>query len=102
MKILAISDHELPNLYSPIIAERFGDVSMILGCGDLALYYLEYIISTLNKPLYYVNGNHAPPVEVSDTYERSAPLGGIDLHRRTVRDPCHRAAAGRHRGLAAL
>jgi Icc-related predicted phosphoesterase len=87
MKILAISDHELPNLYSPIITERFGGVSMILGCGDLALYYLEYIVSNLNKPLYYVNGNHAPPVEVSDTYERSAPLGGIDLHRRTVRDP---------------
>lgn len=89
MKILAISDLELPNLYSPIVAQRFGDVDMVLGCGDMAFYYLEYIISSLNKPLYYVNGNHAPAIEYSETGERTYPHGGVNLHRRVLRDPAH-------------
>ncbi len=87
MKILAISDHELPNLYNPVIAERFKDVRLILGCGDMAIYYLEYIVSMLNQPLYYVNGNHAPAVEISEEYTRTYPQGGYDLHRRALRDP---------------
>lgn len=86
MKILAISDQELPNIYSPILAQRFGDVEMVIGCGDLPYYYLEYVISTLNKPLYYVNGNHAPAVEYSEAGERTYPHGGVDLHRRVLRD----------------
>lgn len=87
MKILAISDHELPNLYTASITERFKDVALVIGCGDMAYYYLEYIISTLNKPLYYVNGNHAPPVEYGEGGARDHPWGGINLHRRVVRDP---------------
>jgi len=86
MKILAISDQELPNLYSPILVQRFGGVEMVIGCGDLPYYYLEYIISMLNKPLYYVNGNHAPAVEYSEAGERTYPHGGVDLHHRVLRD----------------
>ena len=47
MKILAVSDLELPNIYSPILGQRFGDVNLVIGCGDLGYYYLEYIISKL-------------------------------------------------------
>lgn len=41
-------------------------------------YYLEYISSVLNIPLFYVRGNH-------DTGYSERPPGGEDLHRRIVR-----------------
>ena len=58
MKILCISDKIDPLVYSPMIKERFADVDFILSAGDLPLYYLDYIISSLNKPLLFVFGNH--------------------------------------------
>ena len=74
-------------IYSPLITQRFKDVDMVIGCGDLPYYYLEYIISMLNRPCYYVRGNHAPRFKEEGTGgERTYPWGGIDLHRRVVRD----------------
>ena len=58
MKILCISDQIDPLVYSPCIKERFSDVDLILSAGDLPLDYLDFIISTLNKPLFFVFGNH--------------------------------------------
>ena len=58
MKILALSDQIEPEIYSPSIVERFADVDLIIGCGDLPAYYLEYIVTQLNVPLLYVAGNH--------------------------------------------
>jgi len=43
--------------------DRFGDVELVLSCGDLPYYYLEYIVSMLNVPLLYVHGNHDAPPE---------------------------------------
>ena len=58
MKILCISDQIDPQVYSPYIKERFADVDLILSAGDLPLDYLDFIISSLNKPLLFVFGNH--------------------------------------------
>jgi Icc-related predicted phosphoesterase len=58
VKILCVSDQIDPQVYSPRIKERFSDVELILSAGDLPLYYLDFIISTLNKPLLFVFGNH--------------------------------------------
>ena len=58
MKILCISDKVDPLVYSLNIKERFSDVELVLSAGDLPLYYLDFIISSLNKPLYFVFGNH--------------------------------------------
>ena len=58
MKILCISDQIDPQVYSPQIKERFADIDLILAAGDLPLDYLDFIISTLNKPLFFVFGNH--------------------------------------------
>jgi len=58
LKILCISDQIDPLVYSPGIKERFSDVDLILSAGDLPLDYLDFIISTLNKPLFFVFGNH--------------------------------------------
>ena len=60
MKILAVSDMVVDRLYSATIAERFSDVKMILGCGDLPNEYLEFLVSAMNVPLLYVPGNHDP------------------------------------------
>ena len=58
LKILCISDHIDPLVYSERIKTRFKDIDIILGAGDLPINYYEYIISCLNKPLYFVFGNH--------------------------------------------
>ena len=58
MKILCISDQIDPQVYSPAIKERFSDVDLILSAGDLPLDYLDFIISSLNKPLFFIFGNH--------------------------------------------
>jgi Icc-related predicted phosphoesterase len=58
MKILAISDEVVELIYSPRVKEQYADVDLVLGCGDLPFYYLEYIVTVLNVPLYYVPGNH--------------------------------------------
>jgi Icc-related predicted phosphoesterase len=58
MKILCVSDQIDPLVYSNTIKERFSDVEMILCAGDLPLDYLDFIVSSLNKPLFFVFGNH--------------------------------------------
>jgi Icc-related predicted phosphoesterase len=86
MKILAVSDLETGFLYQPSIVERFSDVDLIISCGDLPHYYLEYMISMLNIPLYYVNGNHANTIEFTTGGERKYPWGAINVHRRNITD----------------
>lgn len=58
MRILCVSDQIDPLVYSASIKERFGDVDMVLSAGDLPLDYLGFIVTTLNKPVYFVFGNH--------------------------------------------
>lgn len=95
MKILSVSDTEVNMLYSPLITRRFKDVDLVIGCGDLSYYYLEYIISMLDKPLYYVHGNHSPrDQEIGEESERSLPWGGIDLHRCVIHDASGLLMAG--------
>lgn len=86
MKILAVSDVELGFLYHPQIADRFSNVDLIISCGDLPHYYLEYMISMLNIPLYYVNGNHAKKVEFTSAGERNFPWGAKNIHKHVVTD----------------
>ena len=81
-KTLTLSDKLVGFIYSSKIRELFSDVDLVIGCGDLPYYYLEYIINKLDVPLYYVRGNHAYTVEYSETGSYSEPHGGEDLHRR--------------------
>lgn len=60
MKILALSDQTVDFIYSPTVRERFADLDLIIGCGDLPASYLEYVVTQLNVPLVYVPGNHDP------------------------------------------
>jgi Icc-related predicted phosphoesterase len=61
VKILALSDEVVEFIYSPQVKERFGEVDFVVGCGDLPFYYLEFIVTLLDKPVYYIHGNHDKP-----------------------------------------
>jgi Icc-related predicted phosphoesterase len=58
MKILCVADQKDPLVYTNTIKERFKDVDLILGAGDLPMDYYGFIVSSLNKPLLFVFGNH--------------------------------------------
>jgi Icc-related predicted phosphoesterase len=58
MRILAISDTELPGLYEYYNPQRTKGVDLIISCGDLHAKYLEFLLTVVNKPLLYVRGNH--------------------------------------------
>ena len=58
IRILCISDDVDPLVYSNGIQERFAHVDIVLSAGDLYFNYYNYIVSMLNKPLYFVFGNH--------------------------------------------
>lgn len=62
MKILTVSDKVDELLYSPAIKRLGADVDLVLGCGDLPAYYLEFIVTMLGGPLFYVIGNHGNAV----------------------------------------
>ena len=58
MRLLCIADHVDPLIYSTGLKERYGKVDLVLSAGDLTLGYYDFIISTLNRPLFFVFGNH--------------------------------------------
>lgn len=58
MKILTISDIESPLLYERLDNTSFADVDLVISCGDLPPGYLEFIVTMVNVPCYYVPGNH--------------------------------------------
>lgn len=87
VKVLFVSDKVVEHLYSPKIVERYKDVELIIGCGDLPYYYLEFMVSMLNIPLFYVHGNHDPEQEyLADGTSITGPAGGTNLHLHTYQE----------------
>ncbi len=88
MRVLAVSDKVEPVLYSGIVNERVGPVDMIVSCGDLPFYYIEFLTSMINRPCYYVYGNHGREIEFQggNWAEKRSPLGAENLHRGTARE----------------
>jgi uncharacterized protein len=61
LRILAVCDEVDPRLYGSNLCAR-PKPDLLLGCGDLPPYYLDFLVSQLDAPLYAVHGNHdAPP-----------------------------------------
>ena len=58
MKILAISDEEVPGFYEYYTPGTFSEYDLILACGDLKKRYLEFIVTLAPCPVLYVRGNH--------------------------------------------
>jgi Icc-related predicted phosphoesterase len=84
MKILAVSDVVIDWIYSPQVRLVFQDIDLIISCGDLPSYYLEYLVSTLDKPLYQVHGNHSIP-EGNGTQTQNPSHWALDIHCKVAR-----------------
>jgi hypothetical protein len=97
MRVLCVADHIDPVVYSPLIKDRFKEVSLVVSCGDLPLDYYDYITSNLNKPLLFVFGNHnlnrideydgryrPGPEEQPARYEERRTVGGQYVGGRVV------------------
>jgi Icc-related predicted phosphoesterase len=84
VEILAVSDQVVDAIYSAHIVERFGNVEMVVSCGDLPYSYLEYIVSMLNVPCFYVHGNHDRPEYRASGDTLTEPGGWVDLDGKTV------------------
>jgi uncharacterized protein len=60
VKILCVSDRVEQMLHGPSLNSYAEGVEAVISCGDLPFDYLEYIITFLGVPVYYVLGNHDP------------------------------------------
>ena len=78
MKILAVSDAISPVVYGHLEESSFSEIDLVISCGDLPLDYLEYIVSMLNVPCYFVPGNH------DQRYLDNPPPGWTSLDGRIV------------------
>ncbi len=79
VKILAVSDQVIDRMYTLVSSGHFQDINMILGCGDMPYTYLEYIVTMLNVPMYYVPGNHDPEHDLRDKRSRAEGGSNLDL-----------------------
>ncbi len=75
IRILCISDHIDPLIYSAGIKKRYHDIDLVISAGDLELRYYGFIVSSLNKPLLFVFGNHnlSHIAEYRIEYRRTMP-----------------------------
>jgi Icc-related predicted phosphoesterase len=76
MKILCISDRVESMLYGPRLNSYARGVEAVISCGDLPFDYLEYIITFLGVPVYYVLGNHDPGPDGPEYPGGCTPLDG--------------------------
>jgi uncharacterized protein len=77
VRILCISDRVESMLHGPNLTSYAGGVEAVISCGDLPFDYLEYIVTFLAVPVYYVLGNH-------DTDGPEYPGGCTPLDGRIV------------------
>lgn len=69
MRIMAISDEEVPALWEHYVPGRLKEYDLILSCGDLHSSYLSFLVTAGRCPLLYVHGNH------DTSYEENPPEG---------------------------
>jgi Icc-related predicted phosphoesterase len=85
--VLAVTDEIDPRIHSSTVRERLGHVSFVIGCGDLPTGYLEFLADALNKPVYFVLGNHADELRRGgDRGEALKPMGAVDLGGKVIVD----------------
>lgn len=78
VKVLCVSDTVMPQMENAAnLRRRYSDIELIVSCGDMPPVYLEFIVSILNVPLFYVRGNH-------DERYTNEPPGGDDLNEKVM------------------
>ncbi len=85
MKILAVSDRVMDRLYQADVKQQFPDIDLLIGCGDLPYYYLDFLVSAMDVPMVYVLGNHDQgPQYTADGGIIKGVRGGQNIHARTI------------------
>ncbi len=69
MKILAVSDIEVPYFWDYYEKKKLADIDLILSAGDLRAEYLSFLVTMSHAPVLYVHGNH-------DTHYKHKPPEG--------------------------
>ena len=76
MKVLCVSDHVERLLHGPGLTSYARGVEAVISCGDLPFDYLEYLVTFLGVPVYYVLGNHDPGPDGPEHPGGCTPLDG--------------------------
>ena len=63
-------------LHGPNLTSYAKGVEAVISCGDLPFDYLEYVITFLGVPVYYVLGNHDPGPDGPEYPGGCTPLDG--------------------------
>src|SRR5262249_2776121 len=72
LRVLAVSDEVDSRLYGNNAWKPWREApQLLLGCGDVPPYYLDYLVSRFDVPLYAIHGNHdaPPPLEGSGGFD---------------------------------
>ena len=80
LKILAVSDFIDKSLTKMVEDKTLEPVDLIISCGDLAPEYLSFLKNRLEKPLFYVKGNHDIRYNNPDNL-----LGCENIHAKLIR-----------------
>ncbi|WP_299979571.1 metallophosphoesterase [Desulfobacula sp.] len=79
LKILTVSDFVDKSLTQMVEDKTLEPVDLIVSCGDLDPEYLSFLRDRLDKPLFYVKGNH------DIRYTPSNPVGCENIHAKLIR-----------------
>jgi len=78
VKILLVSDEESRFVWDFFDKEQFRDVELIVSCGDLKKEYLDFLVSMIPVPLFYVPGNH------DKAFRENPPEGCVSIHGKSL------------------
>lgn len=78
MRILLVSDIESRYIWDYFDKAVFSGIDIILSCGDLAASYLEFLVTMVGAPLFYVPGNH------DKCFEEAPPEGCVNIDGKLV------------------
>jgi len=86
IRVLAVSDQVDPRIHSASVRERHPGVQLVLGCGDVPASYLEFLADALDRPVYFVFGNHVEEATRRPNGRLYQPMGCVDLGGKVVHD----------------
>ncbi|MBT3179043.1 MAG: Icc-like protein, partial [Desulfobacula sp.] len=79
LKILTVSDFIDKSLTKMIEDKTLDPPDLIISCGDIEPEYLSFLRDRLDRPLFYIKGNH------DIRYTSSNPVGCENIHGRVAR-----------------
>lgn len=87
LKLLAVSDQVDPRIHSASLRQRMPDIDLVVGCGDVPARYLEFLADALDRPVYFVLGNHHEELtRKGEAGKRYEPMGCVDIGGKLITD----------------